>query len=672
MDLSTPAEQPHRTLNLGIVAHVDAGKTSLTERLLVEAGVLEHPGSVDAGSTQTDTMALERRRGITIRSAVASFTVADVLVNLLDTPGHADFVAEVERALAVLDGAVLVVSAVEGVQAQTVVLHRALRRLGIPTLVFVNKVDRLGARPGRVVAELARRLDPAVVALQDVRHAGERRAAVATVPEPGLAARLTEVLALVDDRVLAAFVDDAAVPVAELARRLAAQARAGRVLPVLFGSAITGAGVAELLPALVRWLPARRPRPGAPASGTVFKIERGPAGEKLAYLVLRRGRVAVRERLDLGHGTAERVTALAVYRPGGPAPAAVVEAGRIAQVRGLASARVGDVLGPPAAWPVAGPQFSRPSLETLVEPVEPERRGALHAALAQLAEQDPLIEVRQDDSRGEIAVSLYGEVQKEVLGALLVEEYGVAVRFGRSTVLCVERLTGSGRAVEAIDDPANPFLATVGLRVDPAPVGTGVAFALEVERGAMPPAFFTAVEEAVRATLAAGPHGWPVPDATVTMTRSRYAPRQSHAHATFDKAMSSTGADFRHLTPLVLMTALQRAGTAVCAPVHTFVLEAPRSSQGAVLALLAQVGAVPLETGYDGDRVTLGGHLPAASVHELRLRLPVPTSGEGVLTTQLDRFEPVPGRPPRRARLDHDPTDRETYLRTAGRLAGRL
>ena len=669
---ATPLPTPGaRTLALGVVAHVDAGKTSLTERLLVAAGVLDRAGSVDAGDTQTDTMALERRRGITIRSAVATFAVDDVLVNLLDTPGHADFIAEVERALAVLDGAVLVVSAVEGVQAQTVVLHRALRRLGLPTVVFVNKCDRAGARPGHVAERVGRRLGVDVLALQEVDGAGTPDVVVRPLPGDVFRARATEVLAGHDDAVLAAFVEDRPLPRRELQRRLARAARAGAVLPVLSGSAITGAGVDALLAALPRLLPTRRPEPAGEPAGTVFKIERGPAGEKLAHLVLRRGTVRVRDRLDLGHGRAERVTALALHSPGGAEPADALTAGRIARVRGLETARVGDVLGRGGARPVA-PVFSRPSLEAVVEPVDAARRGDLHAALAQLAEQDPLIEVRQDDSRGEVAVSLYGEVQKEVLGSLLAEEYGVAVTFGTSSVLCVERVRAPGAALERSSDPDNPFLATVGLRVDPAPVGAGVSFALEVERGAMPAAFFTAVEDAVRATLAAGPHGWPVPDATVTMTDSGYAPRQSHAHQTFDKAMSSTGADFRYLTPLVLMTALVRAGTRVCEPVHRFTLEAPRAAQGAVLAVLAQLGAVPLDTGYEDGLVVVGGHVPAAAVHELRLRLPALTSGEGALTTTLDHLRPVPGPPPERSRIDHDPTDRETYLRTAARLAGRV
>src|SRR5437667_9693078 len=168
-----------RTLNLGILAHVDAGKTTLTERLLFAAGVIDELGSVDDGTTQTDSLALEQQRGITIKAAVVSFAIDDVTVNLIDTPGHPDFIAEVERVLSVLDGAVLVVSAVEGVQAQTRVLMRALDRLGIPTLMFVNKIDRLGADCERTLSDISERLAPATVAMASV-HGEGTRAAVAT------------------------------------------------------------------------------------------------------------------------------------------------------------------------------------------------------------------------------------------------------------------------------------------------------------------------------------------------------------------------------------------------------------------------------------------------------------------------------------------------------------
>src|SRR6266852_4900542 len=169
-----------RTRNLGILAHVDAGKTTLTERLLFAAGVIDEVGSVDDGSTQTDSLALERQRGITIKSAVVSFAVGDVTINLIDTPGHPDFIAEVERVLGVLDGAVLVVSAVEGVQAQTRVLMRTLQRLGIPTLLFINKIDRAGADTERVLQGIADRLTPASVAMG--RASGEGTHAASVTP----------------------------------------------------------------------------------------------------------------------------------------------------------------------------------------------------------------------------------------------------------------------------------------------------------------------------------------------------------------------------------------------------------------------------------------------------------------------------------------------------------
>src|SRR6185503_6767315 len=164
------------TLNLGILAHVDAGKTTLTERLLYAAGVIDAVGSVDKGTTQTDSLALEQQRGITIKSAVVSFTIGDVTVNLIDTPGHPDFIAEVERALSVLDGVVLVTSAVEGVQPQTRILMRALQRLHVPTLIFVNKIDRRGARYSEVLQEISERLTPAAVAMGAVRDLGTRAA----------------------------------------------------------------------------------------------------------------------------------------------------------------------------------------------------------------------------------------------------------------------------------------------------------------------------------------------------------------------------------------------------------------------------------------------------------------------------------------------------------------
>jgi len=648
----------HRTLNLGILAHVDAGKTSLTERLLYAAGVIDEIGSVDDGNTQTDTLALERQRGITIKSAVVSFVIDDVTVNLIDTPGHPDFIAEVERVLNVLDGAVLVISAVEGVQSQTRVLMRALQRLRVPTLLYVNKIDRAGAGEERVLEAIAEKLTPAIVPMGSTRDLGTRAAGFV----PGrLGSAAAEALAEHDDALLAAYVEGETASEARLRAALATQTQRALVHPVFFGSAITGAGVDAVGAGIAELLPARVGDADGPVSGTVFKVDRGSAGEKIAYIRMFSGTVRMRDRLRFGRDE-QRVTAISVFDRGEAVRRAEVAAGHIGKLWGLGEVRIGDAVGASAST-ADDHYFAPPTLETVVVPRRPSERGALHVALAQLAEQDPLINVRRDDVRQEIAVSLYGEVQKEVIQETLATDFDLEVGFEETTTICVERPAGVGEASESKSDDDNPFLATVGLRVEPAAIDSGVEFRLEVELGSMPRAFFTAVEDTVRETLElGGPHGWRVTDCTVTMTHSGYYPRQSHAHQGFDKSMSSTGADFRGLTPLVLMAALQQAGTTVFEPIHRFRLELPTDLLGPLLPALVRLGALPQTPVVRGAACTVEGDVPAARVHELRLRLPALTRGEGLLDCVFDRYQPVAGAPPTRPRSDFNPLNREEYL----------
>jgi ribosomal protection tetracycline resistance protein len=658
------------TLNLGILAHVDAGKTTLTERLLYDAGVIGEIGSVDQGSTQTDTLALERQRGITIKSAVVSFPIDDVTVNLIDTPGHPDFIAEVERVLHVLDGAVLVVSAVEGVQAQTRVLMRTLRRLRIPTLVFVNKIDRGGAADERVLRAISEKLDPAIIAMGSASGLGTRAAdfTPSTAGDVGFASRLLDLLADHDERLLAAYVDGGTtVPYRRLRAELARQTGRALVHPVFFGSAITGAGVGSLTAGIAELLPAADGDAGGPVSGAVFKIERGLAGEKIAYVRLFSGTVRLRDRLRFGPHEA-KVTAVAVFEHGGAVRRPSVAAGQIGKLWGLGEVQIGDQVGAPRTTG-PGRHFDPPTLETVVVPARPADKGRLHLALTQLAEQDPLIDLRQDDLRQELHVSLYGEVQKEVIGATLAADFGLEVGFRETTTICIERPTGTGAAVERLHKAPNPFLATVGLRVAPALAGSGVGFQVEAELGSMPLAFFAAVEDTVRQTLRQGLHGWEVTDCTVAMTHSGYLAKHSLGHQRFNKSMSSTGEDFRKLTPLVLMRALRRAGTVVCEPIHRFRLEVPADTLGAVLPVLARLDAVPGTPLPRGSSYLVEGEVTAARVHELQQRLSALTRGEGVLESAFDRYQPVRGPVPTRPRTDHNPLDRKEYLRHVLRRA---
>jgi ribosomal protection tetracycline resistance protein len=639
-----------RTLNLGILAHVDAGKTSLTERLLYAAGVIDKIGSVDDGSTQTDSLALERQRGITIKAAVASFAIDDVTINLIDTPGHPDFIAEVERVLSVLDGAVLVISAVEGVQAQTRILMRTLQRLGIPTLIFVNKIDRGGAQHATLLARIAERLSPAIIAMGSTDALGSRDAAFTPFGEgdPAFRADLAEVLAEHDDAIMATYVDGRMpVPYRRLQDSVAAQTQRGLMHPVYFGSAITGAGVEALTAALTELLPAAQGDAEAPVSGAVFKVERGSAGEKVAFVRMFDGTLNVRDPVAL-RGGEQKITAIRVFDRGALVEQSSVTAGEIGKIWGLGDVQIGDAIGAPRAG-LTQHHFAPPTLEPVTAPRRASDRVAMLVALAQLAEQDPLINLRQDDLRQEVFVSLYGEVQKEVIQQTLALDFGLEVDFRETTTICIERPIGVGAG---FDRAPRPFIATIGLRVEPGPIDSGVAYRSEVEIGSLPLSFHEAIEDAVKDTLRQGLRGWAVTDCIVTMTHSI---RLRHW------ATSSAG-DHRKLAPLVLMAALKQAGTVVCEPIHRFHLEMPDDVLARVLAFLAGLDAIPRAQFIRGAVCELEGDIAAARVHQLQQRVPTLTRGEGMLESSFDHYRPVRGLAPSRSRTDRNPLDRKTYV----------
>jgi len=649
---------PTPILNLGILAHVDAGKTSLTERILFETGVISAIGRVDRGTTQTDTLELERQRGITIRSAAVSFALDDLHVNLIDTPGHADFIAEVERALLALDAVVLVVSAVEGVQPQTRRLARAVRDLGLPMAVLVNKIDRLGARVEAVLDDIRELLDLRIVPMTDVRNAGTRAAEAIPrdVTDVHACPDVLDTLSLSDlgaDLVDAYLTRDGQVSSHLVAWHMRKQVAARVVVPLFAGSAMTGAGVRDLLDGIARWLPPAAGCPDQPLSGIVYTVQRTSSGEKIAHARLFDGRVAVRDVIACGrrdeHGTlvseSARVTAVDrdhALRDG----RSVASAGEIVRLHGLRDARVGDWIGREHPGRQGG-AFRPPAMESVVSPWSP----GLFAALQRLAEGDPLIGFRQDERRRELSVRLYGEVQKEVLAATLADDFGLRVTFAPSRVVCVERPSGTGYAVEHMGEPGNPFVATVGIRVEPGGPDSGVAFTRP--SGALPLAFYGAIEETVRETLGEGLCGWEVRDIRVTLTETAYA------------SPVTTAGDFRKLTPLVLMAALKEAGTIVCEPIQRFYLETPEPLVGEVLPVLVAHRAVPEMTepvGASGRAVRITGTIPAAEVHAVELRLGGLTRGEGVLTTAFASWAPVSGEVPIRERSDHNPLNRAWYL----------
>jgi ribosomal protection tetracycline resistance protein len=623
-----------RTLNLGILAHVDAGKTTLTERLLYAAGVIDAVGSVDKGTTQTDSLALEQQRGITIKSAVVSFAIDDVKINLIDTPGHPDFIAEVERVLNVLDGAVLVVSGVEGVQPQTRILMRALKRLRVPTLIFVNKMDRTGADRDGVFADIAERLTPAVVAMWSEDES-----------------RLIDVLGEHDDALLEAYVDETGVSPSRLRAALALETEHALVHPVFCGSAKTGAGVDALMAGLVQLLPAEVGHGEGPVSGTVFKIEREAAGDKVAYVRMFSGILHTRDSLRFGRDGEAKVTAIRVFDEGAAVQRQEVSAREIAKVWGLREVRIGDSFGDTPGRGLHR-EFPPPTLESAVVPLDPGDGQRLRVALAQLAEQDPLIDVRQDDARQELSVSFYGEVQKEVIQATLANDFGIEVAFRGTTPIYVERPVAAGEAVEILHAETNPYLATIGLRIEPAGGGLGIAFRPYADHRGVPlyvyknvERFAEAMDRYVRESLREGLFGWQVTDCVVTMTESGYSVPDGPPSR---RGPLSTAADFRKLTPLVLMQALERSGTVVCEPTVRVSLEVPTQTIGTVMPALARLGAT-VDTPSPHEKLsTITALLPAARADELQRELPKLTGGEGVLESSFAGYQPVTGEQPPR------------------------
>jgi ribosomal protection tetracycline resistance protein len=654
------------TLNLGILAHVDAGKTSLTERLLFEAGAVLELGSVDAGTTRTDSMDIERRRGITVRTNVASFAMGDVQVNLIDTPGHSDFIAEVERSLAALDAAVLVVSAVEGVQPQAVVLWRVLRRLAVPTVIFVNKIDRRGAAPAEVRAEIGRRLAAGSCArllpLVEVLAAGSPGAATRSVPltDP----TVIDVLASGDDRLLRAALDKPDVTEAMARHSARTQIGRGTVVPVAAGSALTGAGVPDLVTMLSRLVPWTRPTTQS-LSGVIYKIEHGDHG-RLAHCRMFGGELRVRDRVSVADAGPEVVTSLERSTPRGWARASVALAGDVVRIGGIGAARTGGWVGEAIPGRVTR-QFPSPALESVVEPVNPAKRGRVFSALKELAEADPLINLRVNEERDELAVSLYGEVQKEVIADLLAEQFGVAATFRPTVTVHIERIVGTGASFALLSEKTTPYLATLGFRVEPTPVGSGLVCDLDVERGSMPPALFAATWEGVRTGLAQGLSGWAIPDAHVVLTHTGYCPRQSAMHQKFNKNISSVGADFRYLAPVLIHEALRQARTIVCEPVETFHLEIPHGALPVVTAAIARLSGLIIGTSPAAEALALTGTIPTRSVQPLLAQLPEHTSGEGVLTSEVTHYSPAAGSPPVRSRIGPDPLDRREWFRARPR-----
>ncbi|ALL24483.1 translation factor GTPase family protein [Bacillus tropicus] len=638
------------TINIGIVAHVDAGKTSLTERILYETNVIKEVGRVDSGSTQTDSMELERQRGITIKASVVSFFIDDIKVNVIDTPGHADFIAEVERSFRVLDGAILVISAVEGVQAQTKILMRTLQKLNIPTILFVNKIDRSGANTEKVVKHIKTILSNEAFPFYSVQNEGTKEARIIEYKSYD---DCIERLAPYNESLLESYVNNEIVTDTLLREELEKQIQQANLYPIFFGSAMTGIGVTELLENISALLPANNSSPYEELSGVVFKIEREPFGEKIAYVRLFSGSLHIRKYVDIQRNGSlphkEKIKKMCIFHNGDAIQISTVPSGEFCKVWGLNDIKIGDIIGERTDY-IKDIHFAEPQMEAAIDAIPKERIHDLYAALMELCEEDPLIQVWKDDVHNELYIRLFGQVQKEVIETTLFEKYNLQVTFSNTRVVCIEKPIGIGISVEVMGEKTNPFYATVGFKVERGELNSGITYKLGVELGSLPLAFHKAIEDTVFQTLKQGLYGWEVTDISVTLTHTGYA------------SPVTTASDFRNLTPLVLMDALKKAETYVYEPVNAFELTVPEQAISTTMYKLAAVPATFAEPIFNNDSYQLTGSLPVTKTENFKRMLHSFTEGEGIFTTKPAGFTKISAPFPTRKRVDYNPLNRKDYL----------
>ncbi|MDU2675253.1 MAG: tetracycline resistance ribosomal protection mosaic protein Tet(O/W/32/O) [Streptococcus lutetiensis] len=615
-----------KIINLGILAHVDAGKTTLTESLLYTSGAIAELGSVDEGTTRTDTMNLERQRGITIQTAVTSFQWEDVKVNIIDTPGHMDFLAEVYRSLAVLDGAILVISAKDGVQAQTRILFHALRKMNIPTVIFINKIDQAGVDLQSVVQSVRDKLSADIIIKQTVSLSPE------IVLEENTDIEAWDAVIENNDKLLEKYIAGEPISREKLVREEQRRVQDASLFPVYYGSAKKGLGIQPLTDAVTGLFQPIGEQGSAALCGSVFKVEYTDCGQRRVYLRLYSGTLRLRDTVALAGREKLKITEMRIPSKGEIVRTDTAYPGEIV-ILADDTLKLNDILGNEKLLPhktrIDNPM---PLLRTTVEPQKPEQREALLNALAEIADTDPLLHFDIDTVTHEIMLSFLGKVQLEVICSLLEEKYHVGVAMKEPSVIYLERPLRKAEYTIHIEVPPNPFWASVGLSIEPLPIGSGVQYESRVSLGYLNQSFQNAVMEGVLYGCEQGLYGWKVTDCKICFEYGLYY------------SPVSTPADFRLLSPIVLEQALKKAGTELLEPYLHFEIYAPQEYLSRAYHDAPRYCADIVSTQIKNDEVILKGEIPARCIQEYRNDLTNFTNGQGVCLTELKGYQPAIGK----------------------------
>lgn len=635
--------------NIGILAHVDAGKTTLTEQFLALSGAIRKAGSVDSGTAQTDWLSVERERGISVRAAQTTFLWRGKQINLIDTPGHVDFAGEVERSLAAMDGAILVISAVEGVQSHTENIWRALCELKLPTLLFINKIDRAGSRFASLCDEIPRLLSffgQTLLPLTAARDEGQKTFAVEPVAEA--ARRVTEAVADYDDAIAERYLEGERIESGALLSALAACVKRRQVVPVFCGCARKGVGVKELLDAVPALLPPASARLREGLSALVFRVEHDKSMGKIAHVRLYGGELHARDLLPTG-GAGEKISQIRKFNGQKYTDVGTVGAGDIAALCGLSSVRAFDVLGDGA--PVDRYRLANPFLSVRVRPENGAEPTALLTALRELSDEDPLLDCKWEKSTREILISVTGRIQLEVLAALLKERYGLTAVFSEPSVIYKETPARSGFGADRYTMP-KPCWAVVKLRFDPLPRGSGVVY----DGGHVPnDRCFYRYQEHIKksffANLGQGRLGWEVTDFKATLIDAEH--HVVHTHPL----------DFFVCTPMAIMDGLVNTGSTLLEPFLRVRLTADAGYMGRIIGDITQMRGEFDTPVLSGDSFTVEAALPAATSLDYPVRLAALTHGTGLFFSAFDGYRECPLELGQTAeRRGPDPKDRSKWI----------
>ena len=685
-------------LNLGILAHVDAGKTTLTERMLFAAGSIREAGSVDDGSTRTDSLSVERERGISVRTATASLRWHGKTVNIVDTPGHVDFAGEVERCLGALDIAIIVVSAPDGVRAHTENILRALDLCHTPRVLFVNKIDRAGAEQSApdsaVLSAALRRVTGAEMTYMNAQYVSNIATARATVHLRPIAEAATEALAEFDPEAEEAFLTDTVLPDDAAREKLCAAIRDCRITPILWGCAKNGTGVTELLDFCTDFMPDAADRASDALSGVIFKIEHDRTMGKLAYIRLFGGSLKSRDSVTLIDPAAQTDPATADPEPDDAVPveddtpaapwkitqirradvqnggrfvdAGSVTAGDIGVLCGLTGAKCGNFVGAVTGNTTA--RLAYPLLSVQVRPTAEEEAKmpgealpSLANAMRELSEEEPYLDAKWENGQSEIVVHLTGGVQQEILENLLWERYGKRAVFSKPTVIYKETPTREGIAYADYTMP-KPCWAVVQFKFTPMPRGYGVSYHGRLPSNQLFYRYQSHIRRSFRECLAQGLHGWEVTDFRCDLIGGEH--HTIHTHPL----------DFFVCTPMAFMNGLVNCGTTLLEPLMRWRITCPMELSGKILSQVTNLRGTYDTPVVAGDTASMEAILPLATTMHFPIWLASTTSGKAACASDFYGYsECPPGEMHETPRRGVNPLDRAKwilYCRGAGKWEG--